>query len=42
MTNTGLDSGLQNPKSDYVGSVNYSPNRTYTFSVRLAHGPGNS
>src|ERR1700692_1449532 len=34
MTNTGLDSGLQTPKSDYVGSVNYSPNRTYTFSVR--------
>jgi LPS-assembly protein len=34
VTNTGLDSGLQNPKSDYVGSVSYSPNRTYTFSVR--------
>src|SRR5258706_10532903 len=34
MTNTGLDSGLATPKSDYVGSVNYSPNRTYTFSVR--------
>ena len=33
-TNTGLDSGLQNSKSDYVGSVSYSPNRTYTFSVR--------
>jgi LPS-assembly protein len=33
-TNTGLDSGLQNTKSDYVGSVSYSPNRTYTFSVR--------
>jgi LPS-assembly protein len=34
VTNTGVDSGLQNPKSDYVASVNYSPNRTYTFSVR--------
>src|SRR5258707_959259 len=34
MTNSGLDSGLATPKSDYVGSVNYSPNRTYTFSVR--------
>jgi len=34
MTNTGLDSGLAKPKSDYVASVNYSPNRTYTFSVR--------
>jgi len=33
-TNTGLDSGLAKPKSDYVASVNYSPNRTYTFSVR--------
>jgi LPS-assembly protein len=34
MTNTGLDSGLQTPKSDYVASVAYSPNRTYTFSTR--------
>jgi LPS-assembly protein len=34
MTNTGIDSGLAKPKSDYVASVNYSPNRTYTFSVR--------
>jgi LPS-assembly protein len=34
MTNTGLDSGLAKPASDYVTSVNYSPNRTYTFSVR--------
>src|SRR5882724_7923087 len=34
VTNTGLDSGLQKPRSDYVASVNYSPNRTYTFSVR--------
>ncbi|MBR0696047.1 LPS-assembly protein LptD [Bradyrhizobium lablabi] len=34
MNNTGLDSGLQNARSDYVGRVNYSPNRTYTFSVR--------
>jgi LPS-assembly protein len=33
-TNTGLDSGLQTARSDYVASVNYSPNRTYTFSVR--------
>ena len=33
-TNTGLDSGLAKPLSDYVGSVSYSPNRTYTFSVR--------
>jgi LPS-assembly protein len=34
MTNTGLDSGLQTPKSDYVASLSYSPNRTYTFSTR--------
>lgn len=34
MTNTGLDSGLQTTQSDYVARVNYSPNRTYTFSVR--------
>ncbi len=34
MTNTGIDSGLQNTRSDYVARVNYSPNRTYTFSVR--------
>jgi LPS-assembly protein len=34
MTNTGVDSGLQNTRSDYVARVNYSPNRTYTFSVR--------
>ncbi len=33
-TNTGLNSGLQNPRSDYVARINYSPNRTYTFSVR--------
>jgi LPS-assembly protein len=33
-TNTGLNSGLQNTRSDYVARVNYSPNRTYTFSVR--------
>jgi LPS-assembly protein len=34
VTNTGLDSGLQTARSDYVGRINYSPNRTYTFSVR--------
>jgi LPS-assembly protein len=33
-TNTGLDSGLETPRSDYVARINYSPNRTYTFSVR--------
>jgi LPS-assembly protein len=34
VTNTGVDSGLQNARSDYVGRINYSPNKTYTFSVR--------
>lgn len=34
VTNTGVDSGLQNARSDYVARANYSPNRTYTFSVR--------
>jgi LPS-assembly protein len=34
LTNTGLDSGLDKPRSDYVARVNYSPNRTYTFSTR--------
>jgi LPS-assembly protein len=34
VTNTAVDSGLQTPKSDYVASISYSPNRTYTFSTR--------
>ena len=34
VTNTAVDSGLQTPKSDYVASLAYSPNRTYTFSTR--------
>jgi LPS-assembly protein len=39
VTNTGVDSGLQNARSDYVARVNYSPNRTYTFSVRTRLDP---
>ena len=34
VTNTALDSGLDKPASDYVASINYSPNRTYTFTTR--------
>ena len=34
VTNTALDSGLDKPASDYVASIAYSPNRTYTFSTR--------
>jgi LPS-assembly protein len=32
--NTGLESGLDKPVSDYVTSLSYSPNRTYTFTTR--------
>jgi LPS-assembly protein len=32
--NTGINSGLDTARSDYVGRINYSPNRTYTFSAR--------
>jgi LPS-assembly protein len=34
VANTALDSGLDKQVSDYVGSLSYSPNRTYTFSTR--------
>jgi LPS-assembly protein len=33
-TNTGIDSGLDKAASDYVASIAYSPNRTYTFTTR--------
>ena len=33
-TNTGLNSGLATPASDYVARINYSPNRSYTLSTR--------
>jgi LPS-assembly protein len=34
ITNTGLESGLDKPISDYVGRVTYQPNSVYSFSVR--------
>ena len=34
VTNTAVDSGLQTPRSDYVASLSYSPNRTYTVATR--------
>jgi LPS-assembly protein len=34
-TNTGLDSGLDTTRSDYVAGVYYQPNSTYTFSSRF-------
>ena len=33
-TNTAVDSGLQKPVSDYVASIAYAPNSTYSFSSR--------
>ena len=34
-TNTGLDSGLDTTRSDYVARVSYQPNKTYTFTSRF-------
>jgi LPS-assembly protein len=34
ITNTGLNSGLETSRSDYVARVAFQPNRTYTFSTR--------
>jgi LPS-assembly protein len=33
-TNTAIDSGLDKSVSDYVASISYSPNRTYSFAAR--------
>jgi LPS-assembly protein len=35
LTNTGLDSGLDKPASDYVGRVAYSPNKVFTLTTRF-------
>lgn len=35
VTNTGLDSGLDTRRSDYVARVSYQPNSTYTFTSRF-------
>ncbi len=34
VTNTGLDSGLDKPISDYVWRLAYQPNSTYMFDIR--------
>ena len=34
-TNTGLDSGLDTTRSDYVARVSYQPNSTYKFTSRF-------
>ena len=44
-TNTGLGSGLDTARSDYVARLSFQPDRTYTFTTRLPlrrigfHGP---
>jgi LPS-assembly protein len=35
ITNTGLDSGLDTRRSDYVARVSFQPNSTYTFTSRF-------
>jgi LPS-assembly protein len=35
LTNTGLDSGLQDDVSDYVARLQFQPNRTYMFTSRF-------
>ncbi len=34
ITNTGLESGLDKPISDYVARVTYQPNQVYSFTAR--------
>ncbi|HEY0328089.1 MAG TPA: LPS-assembly protein LptD [Rhodopseudomonas sp.] len=34
LINTGLDSGLDKPRSDYVARASYSPNSTFKFTTR--------
>jgi LPS-assembly protein len=34
MVNTGLNSGLETARSDYVGRISYQPNRTLTLTSR--------
>jgi LPS-assembly protein len=37
-TNTGLNSGLDTDRSDYVARVSYQPNSTFTFTSRFRFG----
>jgi LPS-assembly protein len=37
-TNTGLNSGLDTARSDYVARVSYQPNSTFTFTSRFRFG----
>ena len=40
-TNTGLDSGLDTRRSDYVARLTYEPNSIYAFSSRFRFGKDN-
>jgi LPS-assembly protein len=35
ITNTGVNTGLETARSDYVARLSYQPNGTYTFSTRF-------
>lgn len=35
MANTGIDSGLETPRSDYVARMTFKPNSTFTFNSRF-------
>ncbi|MBV9555509.1 MAG: LPS-assembly protein LptD, partial [Pseudolabrys sp.] len=35
LTNTGLESGLDTSRSDYVARATFAPNRTYSFTSRF-------
>lgn len=35
LTNTGIGSGLEGARSDYVGRISYQPNRIYSFTSRV-------
>ena len=34
-TNTGVNTGLDTTRSDYVGRISYQPNKTYSFTTRV-------
>ena len=40
LTNTGLDSGLDTARSDYVARASYQPNSTFTFTSRFRFDEG--
>ena len=41
LTNTGLNSGLDTTRSDYVARASYQPNSTYMFTSRFRFDQGN-